>query len=175
MVCAVFAFRVTKRSPILIQPCSVPFSSPTIFLELPLTIVQRANLPRLQPPTDAVEVEGVVAHSPSHSAILRCVGTLVRLTFNAQVHDVVSANGAVINNNIPRPQCHGIPFLDLKPLLGSCASGARCGGTVHIRRGSFPRVAGHKRRNGERIGCVRVSLGSPRTEINQTRVCLEKK
>ena len=45
------------------------FLSP-VFLEFPVPVAQGAHVPGLQPPGDAVEVEGVVTHSPGHGALL---------------------------------------------------------------------------------------------------------
>ena len=42
----------------------------SVLLELPVPVVQGADLPGLQPPGDAVEVEGVVTHPPGHGALL---------------------------------------------------------------------------------------------------------
>lgn len=39
-------------------------------VELPLPVVKGADLSGLEPAGDAVEVEGVVAHAPGHSAFL---------------------------------------------------------------------------------------------------------
>ncbi len=47
-----------------------------------------------------MEVEGVVAHPPGHGALLAGGAGLVRLTLDAQVHDVVPADGAVVNVNV---------------------------------------------------------------------------
>ncbi len=44
-----------------------------------------------------------IAYAPSDSALFTGGRCLVGLTFDAQVHDVVPADGAVINNNIPGP------------------------------------------------------------------------
>ena len=44
--------------------------SVSILLELPVPVVERADLPGLEPPGDAVEVEGVVTHPPGHGALL---------------------------------------------------------------------------------------------------------
>lgn len=72
----------------------------TIFLEVPFTIVQRADLTRLQPTWDAMEVEGVVANAPGNGALLAGGRCLIRLAFDAEVHDVVTANGAIVDNDI---------------------------------------------------------------------------
>ena len=87
-----------------------------ILLELPVPVVEGANLPGLEPPGDAVEVEGVVAHPPSDRAFLRGRRCLVRLALDAEIHDVVAANGAIVHNDIPCPECHGVPLLYLEPV-----------------------------------------------------------
>ena len=62
-----------------------------------------------------MEVECVVAHTPGDCAVF--IGGLVRLAFDAGVHDVVSADGAVVNVNIPGPQCYCTPLFDLENLV----------------------------------------------------------
>lgn len=52
----------------------------------------------------------MIANSPSDSTFLSSGGALVCLTFNTEVHDVVSANGAVIDNNVPSPESDGVPL-----------------------------------------------------------------
>ena len=42
---------------------------------------------------------------------------LVGLALDAQVHDVVAADGAVVHHDVPGPQRHGVPLLHLEPLL----------------------------------------------------------
>ena len=42
---------------------------------------------------------------------------LVGLTLDAQVHDVVPADGAVVHHDVPGPQSHCVPLLHLEPLL----------------------------------------------------------
>ena len=41
-----------------------------LLVELPLSVVQRTHLSGLEPARDAVEVEGMVAHTPGHCALL---------------------------------------------------------------------------------------------------------
>ena len=55
---------------------------------------------RLEPSIDAVEVEGVVAHSPGDGAFLVDGGSLIRLAFDAEIHNVVSADGAVVYDDV---------------------------------------------------------------------------
>jgi hypothetical protein len=98
---------------------------PAVLLELPVAVVERTDLPRLQPTRDAVKVECVlcllarslphcvqahVADAPGNSALLARSGRLVRLTLDAQVHNVVPANGAVVDDNVPRPEGYGVPL-----------------------------------------------------------------
>merc|ERR1719422_2362692 len=88
----------------------------SIFLELPVPVVQGTNISGLEPSGDAVEVEGVVAHPPSHGAFFTGGAGLICLTLDAQVHDVVPADGAVVHHNVPRPESTGVPLLHLKSL-----------------------------------------------------------
>ena len=97
------------------RPPSEHSSSSTPLLVLPLLVVQRANLSSLQPSADAVQMERMVTYSPRDGTLLSLRGQLVGLTFDAEVHDVVSTNGARVNLDVPRPQCHRIPLLDLEP------------------------------------------------------------
>ena len=88
-------------------------------LKLPFAVIKRAHLACLKPsvreekrlrckhpradtkqavtPGDAVEMKGVVAHSPSHSAFFGRGAGLVGLALDAQIHDVVAADGAVVH------------------------------------------------------------------------------
>ena len=93
----------------------------SIFLELPVPVAQGADVPGLEPPGDAVEVEGVVAHPPGHCALLAGGAGLVGLTLDAQVHDVVPADGAVVHHDVPGPQRARVPFLHLEPALPATA------------------------------------------------------
>lgn len=72
----------------------------TVLLEIPLTIVQRADLAGLQPTGNAVEVERMVADAPGHGALLAGGRCLVGLALDAQVHDVVAANGAIVHHDV---------------------------------------------------------------------------
>jgi hypothetical protein len=98
---------------------------PAILLKLPVAVVERTDLPRLQPTRDAVEVECVlcllarslphcvqthVADAPGNSALLARSGRLVCLALDAQVHNMVPANGAVVDDNVPRPKSYGVPL-----------------------------------------------------------------
>ena len=61
-----------------------------------------------------MEVECVVAHSPCDGALLRGGRGLVGLTLDAEVHDVVAADGAVVHHDVPRPQRNSVPLLHLE-------------------------------------------------------------
>lgn len=56
-----------------------------------------------------------VADAPRHGAFFARRRRLVGLAFDAQIHDVVTANGAVVDNDIPSPEGYGVP-LDLDQL-----------------------------------------------------------
>ena len=119
-------------------------SLPSIFLELPVAVVERADLASLEPARDAVKVKRVldvklaachgwedpsshIANPPRHCALFACCRRLVRLAFDAwtklawskrqpgpsgltEIHDMVAADGTVVNHNVPCPQCHSIPL-----------------------------------------------------------------
>ena len=86
-----------------------------ILLELPITVIQRTDLTSFQPAGNTMKVESMIAHAPSHGTFFRSHGSLIRLAFDAKIHDVVSANGAIVNDDVPSPQSHGVPFFDFKP------------------------------------------------------------
>jgi len=50
-----------------------------------------------------MEMEGVVANAPRNSTLLTRGGRLVGLTLDAKVHDVISADSTIIDDNIPSP------------------------------------------------------------------------
>lgn len=86
----------------------------TVFLEFPISVVQRTNLSSLQPARDAMEVKSMVTHSPSHCALLRGDWSLISLAFNAKIHDVVAADSAIVDHDVPSPKSDGIPLFDFK-------------------------------------------------------------
>jgi len=96
--------------------CKVPFST-AILLELPVSVIKRANLSSLQPSGNAVEVEGVIANSPCDGAFFVGSSALVGLTFDTEIHDMVSADSTVVDDNVPGPQSDSIPLLHLESLL----------------------------------------------------------
>lgn len=49
-----------------------------------------------------MEVESMIADSPSHCALLIIGGPLVGLTLNTEVHDMIPANGTVVNVDVWR-------------------------------------------------------------------------
>ena len=65
-----------------------------------------------------MEVEGVVADTPGDGALLCGGGRLVGLALDAQVHDVVTADGAVVDDDVPCPERDGVPLW--LPMLGLC-------------------------------------------------------
>jgi len=72
---------------------------------------------RLQPARDAMEVESVIADTPRGVAFFRGRGDLVGLAVDAQIHDVVPADGAVVYDDVPSPERDSIPLLNLESLL----------------------------------------------------------
>ncbi len=74
--------------------------SSSVLLELPLAIVEGADLARLEPARDTVEVESVVTRAPCYGAFPRG-GCLIRLALDTEVHDVVATDGAVVNSKVP--------------------------------------------------------------------------
>jgi hypothetical protein len=53
---------------------------------------------------------------------------------HTEVHDVITANSTVINDNIPCPESYGIPLLDLKLLLALDALAVRALSLLGDRR-----------------------------------------
>ena len=98
---------------------SYRYSSFSVLLELPVPVVQWTYLSRFEPSRNAMEMESVIAHSPRHCAVF--VG-LVALALDAGVHDVVTANSAVVDVNIPGPKSNCTPLFDLEDLVLSCSS-----------------------------------------------------
>lgn len=83
----------------------------SVFLKLPLPVVQRAHLSGLQPAGNTVEMESMVADTPGYSALLRGCRSLVGLALYTEIHDVVPTNSTVIHHNVPGPQRHSIPLV----------------------------------------------------------------
>lgn len=81
-----------------------------ILLEFPLSVVQWTHLPCFEPARDAVEVKSMITDSPRDGALFRSGRRLVSLAFYAKIHNVVPADGTVINHNIPGPQGYRIPL-----------------------------------------------------------------
>lgn len=95
-----------------------------ILLEFPLSVVQRTHLPCFEPARDAVEVKSMITDAPRNGALLRSGRRLVGLTFYAKIHNVVPADGTVINHDIPGPEGYCIPLFHFKALLARAAVGA---------------------------------------------------
>ena len=102
-------------------------------LVVPLGQTERAIVLLLHPVGDAVEVERMVTDAPRYGALV--FARLIRLTLDARVHDVVAANGTVVDMNIPRPECNRVPFLHFEDsLLRHVRYGSiRSRGTCHVR------------------------------------------
>ncbi|KAF6032171.1 hypothetical protein EB796_009521 [Bugula neritina] len=52
----------------------------------------------------------LTCNSPGHSTLLTSSRCLVSLTFNTQIHDMISTNGTIVHHNIPCPQGYCIPL-----------------------------------------------------------------
>lgn len=52
----------------------------------------------------------MIADTPGNSALFGGGGTLICLTFDTQVHNVVSADGAVVDDDIPSPESNSVPL-----------------------------------------------------------------
>ena len=51
-----------------------------------------------------------VADAPGDGALLARGRGLVSLALDAEVHDVVAADGAVVDDNVPRPERYSVPL-----------------------------------------------------------------
>lgn len=56
---------------------------------------------------------------------------------------MVSADGTVIDDDVPSPKCHSIPLLDFKSLLAADALGITGGGALPLADGSGRGGVGH--------------------------------
>jgi hypothetical protein len=74
----------------------------------------------------AVSCETYVADTPGDCAFLAGGGGLVCLALYAEIHDVVTANGAVVDNDIPSPESDGIPLRDVSFHLYTLPSAVSC-------------------------------------------------
>ena len=115
-VLELFSSHHSFKSHLCIQSTSWVHLLSPVSLVLPVAITQRADAPGLEPPGDAVEVEGVVTHAPGHwTLLLDSLLSLVGLTLDAPVHDVVPADGAVVHHDVPGPQRHSVKLFHLVP------------------------------------------------------------
>lgn len=89
----------------------------SVLLEFPISVVEWAHLAGLEPTGDAVVVEGMVADTPGNGTLFIDSRSLVCLTLNAEIHDMVTADSAVVDDDVPRPQSDCVPLLHLKSLL----------------------------------------------------------
>jgi len=88
-----------------------------------------------------MEVKGVIADSPCYCALFTRSRCLVGLTLDAEIHNVVTADGAVVDDNVPGPKSYSVPLLDFESLLALV--GTRFGGLglhrrichIHVRHG----------------------------------------
>lgn len=64
-------------------------------------------------------MKGVIANSPSHGTFVGVVTSLVGLALDAEVHDVIAADGTGIDVDVPRPQRNRVPFFDFETFSSS--------------------------------------------------------
>lgn len=82
-----------------------------------------------------MEMKSVVAYAPRDQTLARRRQHLIGLTLDTQIHDVIPANGAIVDDYVPGPQRRGVPFFQFEPIgVAAFAPAAR-------RRFSF--FAGH--------------------------------
>ena len=62
-------------------------------------------------------MEGVIADAPSLIALLLGIGDLIGLAVYAGLHDMIPANGTVVNVDVPGPKCDGGPFFHFESSL----------------------------------------------------------
>ena len=67
-----------------------------------------------------MEVESVVAGAPCLRTFFRSISYLLRLALDTWLHDVVSADSAVVNVDVPSPESDSVPFFDFETRLGVC-------------------------------------------------------
>lgn len=89
----------------------------TKLLICPIFVIQWAYRSQLQPPLNAMHVESVITNTPCSNTVVSWVVDTIGLAFNTWLHQVVTTNGARLNNNIPRPECHSCPLLYFKSLF----------------------------------------------------------
>jgi len=75
----------------------------SVFLHFPFSVVEGTYVSRLQPARDTMKVEGVITNPPGRIALFRCSGYLIGLAVDAEVHDMIAADRAVVDDNVPRP------------------------------------------------------------------------
>lgn len=61
-----------------------------------------------------MEVERVIADTPCSRAFVTGRRDLVSLAINAKIHDMISANGAVVHDDVPCPKSYSIPLFDFE-------------------------------------------------------------
>lgn len=61
----------------------------------------------------------MITYTPGHSTLFTCCWSLISLTFNTQIHYVISTNSTIVYHNVPCPQSNSIPLLHFKSLLSS--------------------------------------------------------
>lgn len=58
-----------------------------------------------------------IANAPRDSTFFARGGGLVSLALDTEVHDVVTADSAVVNNYVPGPESYSVPLCHVSPAL----------------------------------------------------------
>lgn len=85
-------------------------------LVLPGPVIQRTHLSGLEPPGDAMIMERMATHTPRGHAICQLFET-VGLTLDTWLHQVVTADGTGVYDDVPRPEGDRGPLLHLEPFF----------------------------------------------------------
>ena len=67
-----------------------------------------------------------IADTPCDRALLGRGRSLVGLAVDAQVHDVVAADGAVVDHDVPRPERDGVPLQNVSMVSRNLATSCKC-------------------------------------------------
>ena len=66
-----------------------------------------------------MKVKGVITDSPSNRAFSIGGRDLICFSLDAEIHDVVAADGAVVDDDVPSPESNGVPLFHLEPLFAA--------------------------------------------------------
>jgi len=64
-----------------------------------------------------MKVESVVAHAPGDVALFGSGRRLVGLALDAEIHNVIAADRAIVDDDVPRPKRNRVPLFNLESLF----------------------------------------------------------